>query len=170
MRRSMSSRVPDDFEPVRLSKANIVGPVSSLVTESMLLLHGKPVTVGGKITRPVLSTTKLPAGIRQALVVLFPNSKDAAEPYRSIVFEHDLKDFPFGVYRMINLSPYPFRGAVGRDYTESKPGGIANLQPKGEPGSVVAGAFRVFRQGPLEPADRDTLRHPQRPPLAHLHL
>ena len=132
------------FEEVRLSKANIVGPLASLTAGGMLRIHAKPVTVEGKVTHPVLCTTKLPTGIKRALIVLFPNAKNAKEPYRSLVFDHDLKDFPLGVYRLINLSPYPIRGSIARDFVEAKPGGIANLEPKGEPGSVVPMRFEFF--------------------------
>lgn len=134
----------ETFEEVRLSKANIVGPMSAVAAGGMFRIHSKPVTVEGKVTHPVLSTAPLPAGIKRALVVLFPDPKNPKEPYRSLVFDHDLKDFPLGVYRLINLSPRPVRGSIARDYVEAKPGGIANLQPKGEPGDIVPVRFEFY--------------------------
>lgn len=135
------------FDEVRLSKANIVGPMAAVTAGGMLRIHAKPVTVEGKVTHPVLSTTKLPTGIKRALIVLFPDPKNAKEPYRSLVFDHDLKDFPLGVYRLINLSPYPIRGSIARDFVEAKPGAIANLEPKGEPGAIVPVRFEFFDTG-----------------------
>lgn len=135
---------PAMFEEVRLSKANIIGPLSSVVVAGALHLYDKPVTVEGKITHPVLSTAKLPAGFTRALVVVFPNAKGAAEPYRSVVLNHDLKDFPLGVYRLMNLSTHPIRGSIARQFVEAKPGGIANLEPAGEPGAVVPMRFEYF--------------------------
>jgi hypothetical protein len=78
---------------------------------------------------------------------MFPDSKDTANPYRSIVINHDLGDFPFGAYRMINVSPHPVRGSVARDYIEAKPGGMANLEPQGEPGAIVPVKFEFFDKG-----------------------
>ena len=137
---------PDKFEEVRLSIANIVGPISSTIVNGTLQIHAKPVTVEGKVTHPVLSTAKVPNGVTRALVVLFPDPKNPAQPYRSLVFNHDLKDFPLGVYRLINISSHPIRGSIARDFVEAKPGGITNLQPVGEPGSVVPVRFEYFDQ------------------------
>ncbi len=135
---------PEGFEEIRLSTANIVGPRTSLLTDGALRNHSKTVSPDGKNTYPVLSTAKLPAGTTRALVVLFPAVKGSGEIYRSLVFNHDLKDFPLGVYRLINLSPNPIRGSVAKDYVEAKPGGIANLEPAGEPGAVVPVRFEFF--------------------------
>jgi hypothetical protein len=138
---------PDGFEEIRLSKANIVGPVNSVMLDGSLKIHSKPVTVEGKVTHPVIGSVKIPAGIRRALVVMFPDSKNAATPYRSIVINHDLGDFPLGAYRMINVSPHPVRGSVAREYIEAKPGGMANLEPQGEPGAIVPVKFEFFDKG-----------------------
>ena len=119
---------------------------------------------------PCSPPPSFPHGITRALVVLFPAAKGGKEPYRSLVLNHDLQDFPLGVYRLINVSPHPIRGAIARDYIEAKPGGVANLEPAGEPGAVVPVRFEFFDQGPLEPAHGNPLRHPQGPALAHLHL
>ncbi|MEX1049768.1 MAG: hypothetical protein WED15_09580 [Akkermansiaceae bacterium] len=132
------------FEEVRLSRANIVGPMAAVTAGGMVRIHSKPVNVEGKVTHPVLSTTALPAGIKRALIVLFPDPKNTKEPYRSLVVDHDLKNFPLGVYRLINLSPHPVRGSIARDFVEAKPGGIANLEPKGEPGAIVPVRFEFF--------------------------
>lgn len=134
------------FEEIQLSKANIVGPVTAVAVDGALRICDKPVTVDGKVTYPLLCTAKLPAGIQRALVILFPAPKDSKEPYRSLVLNHDLQDFPLGVYRLINISPHPVRGAIARNYIEAKPGGVANLEPAGEPGTVVPVRFEFFDQ------------------------
>lgn len=138
---------PESFEQVRLSKANIVGPVPSVIAGNMLRTYAKPAAVDGKVTHPVLSATKLPVGIKRALVVMFPNPKGSAEAYRSIVFEHDLTGFPLGVYRLSNLSPHPVRGSIARAYIEAKPGEVTSLDPAGEPGAVVPLRFEYFNEG-----------------------
>ena len=77
-------------------------------------------------------------------MVLFPAPKGATEPTAVLCFNHDLQDFPLGVYRLINLSPHPIRGAIAREFVEAKPGGVANLEPAGEPGAVVPVRFEFF--------------------------
>jgi hypothetical protein len=137
----------DAYQEVQLSTANIVGPVKAVAVNGTIRICDKPVTAEGKITHPMLATAKVPTGIARALVILFPAPKDSKEPYRSLVLNHDLQDFPLGVYRMINISPHPIRGAIARDYVEAKPGGVANLEPAGEPGAVVPVRFEFFDQG-----------------------
>jgi hypothetical protein len=134
------------YQEIQLSTANIVGPVKAVAVNGAIRICDKPVTVEGKITHPVLATAKLPTGIERVLVILFPAAKGGKEPYHSLVLNHDLKDFPLGVYRMINVSPHPIRGAIARDYIEAKPGGVANLEPAGEPGAVVPVRFEFFDQ------------------------
>lgn len=135
------------FEEVTLSKANIVGPFEAVAMDGNLLIYGKPTEAEGKVIRPVLATAKLRKGIERALVILFRAPKDQKEPYGSLVLDHDLQDFPLGVYRMINVSPHPVRGAIARNFIEAKPGGIANLKPAGEPGTIAPVRFEFFENG-----------------------
>ncbi len=137
---------PEAYQEIQLSTANIVGPLKTVAVNGAIRICDKPVTVDGKITHPVLATAILPTDIQRALVILLPAAKGGKEPYRSLVLNHDLKDFPLGVYRMINISPHPIRGAIARDYIEAKPGGVANLEPAGEPGAVVPVRFEFFDQ------------------------
>ncbi|MCU0747971.1 MAG: hypothetical protein MUF13_00290 [Akkermansiaceae bacterium] len=138
---------PEGFEELRLSKANIVGPVNAVTVEGTLMIHSKPVSVEGKTTHPVIGSVKIPADLRRALVVLFPEANNPATPYRCILLNHDLNDFPLGAYRMINVSPHPVRGSVARQYVEAKPGGMADLEPMGEPGAIVPVRFEFFDNG-----------------------
>lgn len=133
-------------EEIQLSKANIVGPVDALIVNGALHICDKPVTVDGKVTHPVLSTAKIPQGISRALVILFPAAKGDKEPYRSLVLNHDLQDFPLGVYRMINISPHPIRGAIARNFIKAMPGGIADLGLDGKPGTTSPVRFEFYDQ------------------------
>jgi hypothetical protein len=47
---------------------------------------------------------------------------------------------------MINISPHPIRGAIGKSIIESKPGSVANLKPEGEPGAIVAMKFEYYSE------------------------
>ena len=135
------------FEEITLSKANIVGSIEAILVDGTLALYGEPVLAEGKATRPVLASAKVPKTIKRALIVVFPAAKGQKEPYGSLVLDHDLKDFPLGVYRMINVSPFPVRGALARNLVEAKPGGIANLKADGEPGAIVPVRFEFFDKG-----------------------
>lgn len=135
------------FEEITLSKANIVGSFEAMLVDGTLALFGEPVVAEGKATRPVLASAKVPKTIKRALIVVFPAAKGQKEPYGSLVLDHDLQDFPLGVYRMINVSPHPVRGAIARNFIEAKPGGIANLKPSGEPGTIAPVRFEFFENG-----------------------
>lgn len=135
------------YEEIRLSTANIVGPVTCVVTEGKLTLHSAPVTGDdGKPTHPVIASGNISNDIRKALVVLFPLPKGDPMKYRCIVLNHDLTDFPLGVYRLINFSNKPVRGAIGKEIVRAEPGGIANLTLKGESGSIVPVRFEYYQE------------------------
>ena len=136
----------DAYEEVRLSPANIVGPVHALALEGRIRLYGAPAAAEAQANRPLLAETRLPQGIRRALIVLFPAPAGEATPYKALAFEHDLAGFPLGVYRVINLSSHPVRGVVGRKIVEAKPGEITHLEPAGEPGSVQPVRFEYHQQ------------------------
>ena len=150
--------------PLQLSKANIVGPIDVTLQEGQLFLYDKPVTVDGKVTHPVLGIARFPADLKRALVILFPGAKTDKEPYRCIVLNHDLSDFPLGVYRMINISPHPIRGAIAKNIIQAKPGGIANLKPDGQPGDIVPVRFEFFSEERwnLLTETRSAIRHDRR--------
>ena len=133
------------FEEVRLSTANIVGPYACVVTDGKITIHsGKTTVENGKVSRPVIASGVIKEGVKKALVVLFPAAAGGAEKYRCLVFNHDLADFPLGVYRLMNLSNKPVRGAVGREVVKAEPGGIANLEMKGDPGQILPVRFEFF--------------------------
>ena len=135
------------FQEIRLSTANIVGPVTCLTTDGKITFHSEPVAGGdGKAIYPLIATGVIKEGISKALVVLFPAAADSGEKYRCIAFNNDLTDFPLGAYRLINLSNKPIRGAVGRGFVETKPGGVANLELKGEPGAIMPLRFEFFEE------------------------
>jgi hypothetical protein len=129
-----------------LSKANIVGPIHAAVTDGVLALYDKKPAADALGHREVLASAAYPAGVSSALVVLFPASKNDPFPYRALVLNHNAQDFPLGVYRMINISPHPIRGAIGKSIIESKPGSVANLKPEGEPGAIVAMKFEYYSE------------------------
>ncbi len=132
------------FEEITLSKANIVGPIEAVLVDGNLTLHGAPVETGDEVTRPVVAAARIPDQIINALVVVFPAPESHRHAYNCLVLDHAAADFPLGVYRMINASPFPVRGAMARSIIEAKPGDIANLEPEGEPGTTVPVRFEYY--------------------------
>jgi hypothetical protein len=132
------------FQTVRLSTANIVGPVDCPVVDGKLTLHSTKAPAEG--APAVLTTATVPTGIKRAVVILFPPAAGKTDEYRSLVINHDATDFPLGIYRLVNLANKPIRGAVGREIVQAKPGGIADLKLTGTPGTVVPVRFEFFEE------------------------
>lgn len=133
------------FTPVRLSTANIVGPIKCDAVDGNLIIHSAPIEgPDGIPIYPVLSQCRIKEGIPNAVVVLLPSKADDKVSYRNTVFDHALREFPLGVYRLINLADKPIRGAVGREVVKAMPGGIANLKLSGTPGTIVPVRFEYY--------------------------
>ncbi len=135
------------YQDLRLSTANIVSPVNAVISDGSISLHREP-EANSEVENPVhplIGKAKLKEGTKSALVVLLPSPPDSKLPYRSLVLEHAHANFPMGVYRLINLSTYPIRGAVGKSIVRAKPGGIADLKLQGEPGAVLPVRFEFFK-------------------------
>lgn len=132
------------FEEITLSKANIIGPIEAMLVNGNLRIHGAPVGSGDEVSRPVVAVARIPDQIKNPLIVVFPAPEGHRYAYNCLVLDHAAADFPLGVYRMINASPYPVRGAMARSIIEAKPGDIADLRPVGEPGTTVPVRFEFF--------------------------
>lgn len=131
-----------NFTTVRLSTANIVGPVECTVRDGRIaLLAAKAPAEPAGAAPPEIASVKMPANLRRAVVILFPPAAGKAAEYRTLVLNHDATDFPLGIYRLVNLANKPVRGAVGREIVQAKPGGIADLKLTGNPGTVVPVRF-----------------------------
>lgn len=128
-----------------LSRANIVGPIHTVMTDGVIQLHahGEP-DANGEPTRIPVASARVPNGIDRALIVLLPNAPDAPTPYRAIAFDHNHRAFPLGTYRILNLSAFPVRGAIGSQRVAVQPGQKADLALRGQPGSVVPVRFEYF--------------------------
>lgn len=133
-----------DYQKITLSKANIIGPIEAVLVDSNLALYGAPVETDGVITRPVVATVKIPSQIKKPLIVVFPAPEGKRRPYNSLVLDHANTDFPLGVYRVINASPFPIRGIISQNTIKTKPGSIEDLKPTGEPGTTVPMRFEYF--------------------------
>lgn len=131
----------ETLKPVRLSTANITASERLTVVDGVASLRGKSVADDAKHPDPVVGKVKIPGHIRKALIVLLPSPADSPEPYHCLVLDQDNREFPLGTYRIINFSPFPIRGAIGKSYIEAKSGGITGLALQGEAGTVLPARF-----------------------------
>ncbi|BCU78532.1 hypothetical protein [Luteolibacter sp. LG18] len=132
------------YQDVELSTANITGPVQALVTDGRITLHRQLTAPDGKVTWPVIGSAKVTAPMSRALLLLLPGSSGSPEPYRCTLMDHAEASFPFGTYRIVNLSPFAVRGAIGRSLIDLKSATTGDLKLEGEPGAVVPSRFEFF--------------------------
>ena len=99
-------------EPIRLSKANVLGPFkTALDANSKLKLCSKGVGKDGEVIYPVIASLTVPMKVKQPLLVLFP--QNSSKSYNGLVMDRSLSEFPNGSYKLINASPYKIRGLIG---------------------------------------------------------
>jgi hypothetical protein len=133
------------YQKVELSTANIVGPQQALVDNGTITLHRQEAAPDGTTTWPVVGRVRLPADCPRALLLLLPAPAGEALPYRGLAFVHTNRDFPLGSMKMVNLSPFAVRGAVGAATVTIRSGGVETFQPRGEAGESVPVLFEYQR-------------------------
>ncbi|MGC4013342.1 MAG: hypothetical protein QM755_02320 [Luteolibacter sp.] len=129
------------YADVTLSTANITGPVQAALTDGRVTLHRRVEGPKGEITWPVIGSAKLPDKLTRALLVLLPPASGSGETYRCALIDYTDAAFPYGSYRVANLSPFPVRGAIGKSYVELKSAAMGTIKPQGEPGEVQPSRF-----------------------------
>ncbi|MEM1085490.1 MAG: hypothetical protein AAGI48_15365 [Verrucomicrobiota bacterium] len=138
----------ESFEPTRLSTANLIGPRKSVVTNGAITLHTMETTEDGTETYPVVGVAKLRGGISKALIVLAPiNKKDSKNKYQCLVIDHQAAKFPKGSYKMVNMSPHPIRGMIGKGTRfNCASGKVATFKTKGTPGEALPVLFQYEKE------------------------
>ncbi len=137
----------DSYEEIKLSTANIIGPMETIPTNGAVTLHRKDKDAEGKEIYPLVGSAGI-GRISKPLLVLFPAAKTDKLPYRALALDRSNANFPLGSYQFINISPHPMRGLVGKTRLNSKPGSVTNLRPEGAPGDVVTVIFE-YHDGKL---------------------
>jgi len=103
----------DETSEIRLSTANILGPYETMLdADSNFFLRTKSKTEEGDTIYPPIAQIKMPATIKEPLVVLVPSSGTHA--YQALIIERSVDKFPNGSYALINFSPANIRGLVGQ--------------------------------------------------------
>lgn len=152
------------FVKTELSTANIVGPRQVIIDNGTVTLHRQETAADGAATYPVIGRVRVPDACPRALLLLLPAAKDAEFPYRGLAFAHTDRDFPLGTMKIVNLSPYPIRGAMGDDTVSVASGRIVDFKPGGEPGVSLPVLFQFQREDRWQrmAATRWTLRDDRR--------
>ena len=147
-----------------LSTANIVGPQDVVVENQFVTLHRQQAGANGETTYPMVGRVRVPDACPRALILLLPAAKGAELPYHSLAFAHTDQGFPLGSMKMVNLSPYPVRGAVGADTVNVASGKVVDFKPTGAPGASVDVLFQFQKEDRWQrmAATRWTLREDRR--------
>ena len=155
----------ETFAKTELSTANIVGPEQAVVENQSVTFHREVVaTDGAKPTYPPVCRVRIPEKCPKVLVLLMPSPAGGELPYRGIAFAHTDADFPLGSVKLVNLSAYPVRGAVGKDTLEVASGKTTDFKPTGDPGESLPVLFQFRRNDRWQrmTATRWTLRDDRR--------
>lgn len=83
----------------------------------------------GKPKRIVVATAKVPTGVRKALFYFVPAEKDEKMLYNVRVMNDDLRAFPMGHSRALNLYGRDVGFQFGEHLKKIKPGGLAIIPP-----------------------------------------
>lgn len=95
--------------------SNLSSPVNLVAVDGVLTF------IDSDQRKPALSVT-VPATVRQALIVIMPNLKGAATPWRGFVIEDSAKHFPNGGALVVNLHSTQIRYVIGEHRYLLKPG------------------------------------------------
>jgi len=118
----------DETSEIRLSTANILGPYETMLDgDSNFVLRTKAKTEEGETIYPPIAQIKMPATIKEPLVVLVPSSGTHA--YQALIIERSLDKFPNGSYALINFSPAAIRGLVGQTKVVAPARKITSFNP-----------------------------------------
>ena len=132
-------------QEIRLSKANVLGPFeTTLDDESKISIRTSVTTDEGLLIYPAIMKVKIPATIKQPLLVLVPAA--GRRPYNALILDRSTMDFPMGSYKLINFSPHHIRGHVGKTKIASPAKKIIAFNPSKNPEKLLDVHFQ-FKRG-----------------------
>lgn len=135
------------YQKVELSTANIVGPLKVLINDGSVTIHKMENNEEGEVIYPVVGVVKVPASITKALIILAPaNQEKSKYSYQTFVIDQKISQFPLGSYKLVNLSPYQIRGAIGSTRFIVQPSRVASFNTKGQSGQALPVLFQYRKQ------------------------
>ena len=134
----------DKAQEVRLSRANILGPFeTTLDDDSKVSIRTSATSADGQIIYPPIVSVKIPARMKQPLLVLVPAA--GREPYKAIILDRAIMNFPKGSYKLINFSPHDIRGLVGKTKIAAATKKITAFNPSRNSESLLDVHFQYRR-------------------------
>lgn len=130
------------YDPVKLSTANMVGTYKVLVNDGVINLYTISTNEEGVLVYPKIGSVKVSGKMSQALIILSPIRNTRTPGYQALIINRDETKFRPGTYKLINLSPYSIRGAIGKGtrFTCAR-GKIATFKTKGVAGESLPVLF-----------------------------
>jgi len=136
----------EELKPVRLSKANVLGPYpAALNADSTITLRSQQITETEAINHFVIAHVQLPDDVKEPLLILSPSEEGLA--YDAMVVEISMQRFPLGSYLLANLSPYNIRGHVGAAEVGVSPENVAAILPAIDDAGPYNVQFEYDRKG-----------------------
>jgi hypothetical protein len=129
---------------IRLSTANIRGPYKTVLdADSNVTLRTKAKSEEGATIYPPIAQIKIPGNIKEPLMILVPSS--GKQPYRALIIERSLDEFPNGSYTLINFSPMDIRGLVGKTQVIAPLKKITSFNPSSSEDRMLKVHFQYKR-------------------------
>tara|TARA_R100000027_G_scaffold53229_1_gene42060 strand:- start:51819 stop:52571 length:753 start_codon:yes stop_codon:yes gene_type:complete len=85
---------------------------------------------GEWIQNPVASVDFSQSTIESPLLLFYLEKGNGSAKFGARILNDDMEDFPFGSYRVVNLTPASIRGHIGNDVFSLKPGQSTTVTPK----------------------------------------
>jgi hypothetical protein len=116
-------------QEIELSNANILGPFKTLLDdEAYVTLRTRQTNEEDQTTiYPAIARAKVSGHIKEPLLVLVPGDGD--QPYRALVMDRSLGNFPKGSYKLVNFSPSDIRALVGKTAVSAPSNDITTFDP-----------------------------------------
>lgn len=80
----------------------------------------------------IVSRVVLPMGVSRILLLFEKIKESKDEAYKIIPVNNDLGNMPVGAYRLLNLSPVPFVGKIGKNRFNIAPGATSIVSDDGD--------------------------------------
>lgn len=118
----------NDAEQIKLSVANILGPFETQLSDgNQVIIRTRETNNEGETVYPPIARVKIPSSITKPLLVLLPVAGDF--PYKALVLDSHVTDFPKGTYKLINFAPHDIRGLVGKTKIQAATKKIISIDP-----------------------------------------
>ncbi|WFB36257.1 hypothetical protein P3T73_00580 [Kiritimatiellota bacterium B12222] len=136
----------DVFVPLSL-RSNRRSTGYELYDSGVLRIYTDAVDAEGNAMKIPVLQTPISSDIREPLVILFSSMVEGKPTYRATVMEDAESAFPFGSYRVINLSGYPLAFDLDGNAHRLESRASTLVQPQAQERENIAVQFYVIEAG-----------------------